>query len=156
MSMIVIPRISPNQNFVPSNLACLHLLNWLKTETALTDGDLAVRSFKKERLFANEKSFNDLIHRKSRCSFGKPPKCPVSKFKVIKSNGMENRAMSEAVRLTEKQQNFSLPSLFEFCIIKECLAIFNINETLQKCQKSKLVHQMNFTELQVEGNYTTK
>ena len=123
-------------------------------ETAVTDGEAALTSFMRERMFAKEKSFNDPIHRKSRCSFGKPPATDDRQGRVMKSDAMENRAMSEAVGLAEKHPNFSLSSLFENRVTKECLAIFNINGTLRKCQKSMLVHQMTFTELQIGENYT--
>ena len=82
-------------------------------ETAFIDGEAAVTSFIHERMFSNEMSFYDPIHRKSRCSFGKPSKSKLSQRRVMKSDGMEKQAMTDAVSLAESQPNFSLSCLFE-------------------------------------------
>ena len=66
-----------------------------------------------------------------------------------------NTSLEWLISLAEKQPNFSMLSQFENCVTEDWLAIFNINGTLRKCQKSKLVHQMSLQRYKLRSNYMT-
>ena len=59
-------------------------------ENAHKDGEVLVQSFFIERMFSDEKNFDDMMHRNSRCSF---TKLPIAKgtSRVTKTDAMENR-----------------------------------------------------------------
>ena len=57
---------------------------------------------------------------------------------------MENRAMASVIWLAESgKEKFTLAQVMEFRVTDECLSIFNINGTMKKVQKSKLVEKLN-------------
>ena len=86
------------------------------------------------------------LSRNSRCNFNK---LPVSKGsmpnKAIKTDAMENKAMVSIISLAESgRDKFTLLQVMDFRVTDECLPIFNINGTMKKVQKSKLLEKMNF------------
>ena len=124
-------------------------------DSAHDDGEALVQTFFTERMFSNEKQFDATIHRNSRHSFSKPPKAKdASKQKVTKTDAMENRAMAKIITLAQElEDSLVLAEVMEYRVTEECLPIFNINGTMRKVQKSKLVGKFNFVELEALNSY---
>ena len=66
---------------------------------------------------------------------------------------MALRAATAVLELIEKEEGRSLDAIFDHRITDQCLPIFNVNGTLRKCQKSKLIEMLNFVEIHPK-NYT--
>jgi len=114
-------------------------------ESAHEDGETRVTQFFRERMFLQNTPFDATIHRCSRYTFSKPPVTRDSvSGKVTKTDAMENRAMASLIWLAESgEEKFTLAQVMEFRVTDECLPIFNINGTMKKVQKSKLVEKLN-------------
>ena len=122
-------------------------------ENAHKDGEVLVQSFFKERMFSDEKNFDDTMHRNSRCSFTKPP-IVKGTSRVTKTDAMENKAMTEVISLAQKcEDTFRLSDVMQYRVTDECLPIFNVNGTLRKVMKSKLVDKLNLEEINSLNNY---
>jgi len=67
---------------------------------------------------------------------------------------MENKAMSQVIALAENSKSpFDLVQVMENRVTDECLAIFNVNGTMRKGQKSKLTEKLKFVELPIHDPY---
>ena len=112
--------------------------------TAHTQGEKLVADFFKERIFSRDKEFDAAIHRFLRESFTNQPTLEKnSNLMQNKTVEMENKAMAEVVSLEE---NMSLDEIMNHRITDECLSIYNINGSMVKVQKSKLVQMLNRKE----------
>ncbi len=125
-------------------------------DTAHKDGEALVQSFIKERMFSNEKQFDDTLHRNSRHNFSKPPVdrgAPKEK-KVTKTDQMENRAMAAIISLAQELEDaLDLTEVMKHRVTDECLPIFNVNGTIRKGSKSKLAARFNLVELDHLNSY---
>ena len=59
-----------------------------------------------------------------------------------KANDIERLSLFAAVELIQTSGSFELEDVFQHWITKECLSIYNVNETLKKSQKSKLIQHL--------------
>ena len=67
-----------------------------------------------------------------------------------KMDAMENKAMAEVIVLAENsEEKFDLTEIMQYRITDKCLSIFNINGSLRKGQKSKLIEKFSFMELNI-------
>eukprot|EP00794_Sanderia_malayensis_P000931 gene931-241_t len=125
-------------------------------ETAHRDGEVLVTKFFKERMFSNEKSFDDTMHRNARHTFDKPPSTEKEKSATIpKTVAMENKAMAQIIALEQSSAaKIDLVQIMGHHVTEECLSIFNINATMIKVQKSKLVEKLKFVSLSPMDSYT--
>ena len=98
--------------------------------------------------------FYSAVHKNSRRNFSNPPPVPgTSDARVSKSEAMENKAMASIIALTEAhEEKFNLVDVMDFRVTDECLPIFNVNGTMRKTQKSKLVQKLQMETLKV-NNY---
>ena len=124
-------------------------------DTAHKDGESLVHSFFKERMFSNVNNFDDTIHRNSRHNFSKPP---ISKdlfhAKAVKTDAMENKAMAEVISLAQKcEDTFVLSDVMQYRVTDECLSLFNVNGTMRKGMKSKLVDKLKLVEVDSLDSY---
>ena len=96
-------------------------------------------------MFSQNRPFDAPVHRCSKYTFSKPLATKDSVTgKVRKTDAMENRAMASIIWLAESgKEKFTLAQVMEFRMTDECLSIFNINGTMKKVQKSKLVEKLN-------------
>ena len=125
-------------------------------ETAHSDGELLVKEFFEERMFSAEKSFDDTMHRNSRHTLDKPPLTEKEKGSTIpKTAAMEHKAMARIIALSQRsEEKIDLVQVMEHRVAEECLSIFNINGTMIKVQKSKLVENLKFVPLNQIDKYT--
>ena len=124
-------------------------------ETAHANGKLRVPSFVKERMFSDEKGFNDTVHRNSRRNFNNPPAVTgTSEVKVTKTDAMENKAMSQIISLSQKcDVPLLLSVVMKYRVTDKYLSIFHVNGTMRKVVKSKLVDKLQCVELEIcDGN----
>ena len=67
---------------------------------------------------------------------------------------MENKAMAEIIILAQGlEDGLVLSEVMKYRVTEECLPIFNINGTLRKGQKSKLIQKFDFTDLEPLESY---
>eukprot|EP00794_Sanderia_malayensis_P017851 gene17851-19634_t len=125
-------------------------------ETAHRDGEVLATKFFNERMFSNEKSFDDTMHRNARHTFDKPPSTEKEKSATIpKTVAMENKAMAQIMALAQSSAaKIDLVQIMGHRVTEECLSIFNINATMIKVQKSKLVEKLKFVSLSPMDSYT--
>ena len=115
-------------------------------ETALEDGETSVEQFFNGRLFSGTIPFDAIMHRKSRRSFSNPPVAPdaSSHTTMTKIDAMENKAMASVMWLAETgEEKFTLAEVMEYRVTDECLPIFNINGTMKKVYKSKMIEKLH-------------
>ena len=118
-------------------------------ESAQDDGEKMVKSFFEERMFSNDKPFDATVHRNSRCNFSKPPIVKDgSTTTVTKTDAMENKAIAEIIFLAKRcNDTFDLIQVMDHRVTDECLSIFDIDGTMRKGQKSKLLEKLQLVEL---------
>lgn len=114
-------------------------------ESAHCDGERLFTTFCDDRMLSTNVSFYSAVHKNSRRNFSNPP--PVSgtsDARVNKSEAMENKAMASIIALAEAhEEKFNLVDVMDFRVTDECLPIFNVNGTMRKTQKSKLVEKLH-------------
>ena len=71
----------------------------------------------------------------------------------MKLREMESTALASIVNLVDVSGLLSLTELMKHCISEECLALFNVNGTFRKTQKSKLVQKITLQPFNV-NSYT--
>ena len=126
----------------------------LDLETAHKDGHNLVNKFFEDRMFSNKTPFDATIHRNKRHTFNRPSQTKDRAISLVKTDYMENKAMSDIIILAEKcQERIDLEHIMEHRVTEECLPIFNINGTIRKGQKSKLLEKLNFVELSTSEQY---
>ena len=96
-------------------------------------------------MFTTDKPFRATVHQHNRRSFGKPPlPNDRTETKSLKTDTMENKAMIAVIILAEKSEHkFTLGQVMDHRVTDECLSIFNINGSIRKGQKSKLIDKLN-------------
>ena len=99
--------------------------------------DTQVNNFFQNRMFSDNQSFHDTIHRNSRHNLNEPRK-------VTRTDAMENKAMTSIISLAEtREDKFTLSQVMEYRVTDACLPICNINGTMKKVQKPKLIDKLN-------------
>ncbi|XP_066927263.1 uncharacterized protein [Clytia hemisphaerica] len=113
-------------------------------EKAHDDGNKIVQNYFKERLFSKVKSIHDRLPRNKRKTFAN-----IASFKSESKSeeDMAFKATAAVLDLIEQEQDGALDSIFDHRITDHCLPIINVNGTIRKCQKSKLVDMLKFVEI---------
>lgn len=125
-------------------------------ESAHEDGEKLVKDFFNDRMFSENKSFDAIVHRNSRHTFIRPPTNKGEKSnKATKTDAMENKAMASIITLAQTNDKFTLSQVMEYRVTDECLAIFNINGTMKKVQKSKLMDKLHMQPIDMDGDMYT-
>ena len=84
-------------------------------------------------MFSENTPFDATIHKNSRCSFSKP-----------KTDAMDNQALVSEIWLVQTaEEKVTLAQVMEYRVTDEWLPLFNINGTMKKVQKSKLVEKLH-------------
>ena len=60
---------------------------------------------------------------------------------------MALQAVISVLELVEKEERDAFNKIFHHRIAEHCLSIFNANGTMRKCQKSKLIDNLKFVEI---------
>jgi len=124
-------------------------------QSALNDGEEKLNSFMEGRVYSKSKNLQDRIHRSSRLNFEKARSTKQTpEDKKIKSEQMENKAMSEVISLVEKSGAVEFSDIMANRITEESLALFNVNGTMRKVQKSKLLEKMTMSTIDSPTTYT--
>ena len=137
---IVILLTSNTRTFDPLNLDCLHpqvSLNISQVHTKKVKKQF--QSFLKERIFSSERPILHRIKKNGRCNFitQEKPKGTAS-ANQMKTSVMENKAMVGLVTLAQQGQ-LDLIRIMQYRLKEVPLALFNVNSTLRKTVKAKLV-----------------
>ena len=72
----------------------------------------------------------------------------------LKASDMEKQALSAVVELVEIAGAFKLEDILKHRVTEESLAIFNVNGTMRKCQKSKLIKSLTLNNISQPNDYT--
>ena len=123
-------------------------------ETAHDDGEGLIQQFFTDRMFSHTTPFDAVVHRNSRYNFSNPPSSKEQHATVVKMAAMENTAMAAIITLAEScEDRLDLVHVMEHRVTDECLSIFNINGSMRKGQKCKLVEKLNLQELPAIPHY---
>ena len=105
-----------------------------------------------ERIYSKQKSIHDRIKRNSRLTFSN---APVSKstgeILKVKQGEMESKALASVVNLVDISGMLLLSEVMKHRVSDECLALFNVNGTFRKTQKSKLLQKLTQQPLEVRS-----
>ena len=116
--------------------------------SAKNDGQQMVNDFLEERVFAKTKSLNDIIPRSNRLNFDNQEVKNVKGATMKgKAQEMERVALASVIELVDRSGVLNLEEVLEQRVTEESLAIFNVNGTMRKTQKSKLLQMMNISVL---------
>ena len=120
--------------------------------TAQQDGESRLKAFMDERIYSKQKSIHDRIKRNSRLTFSN---APVSKstgeILKVKQGEMESKALASVVNLVDISGMLLLSEVMKHRVSDECLALFNVNGTFRKTQKSKLLQKLTQQPLDVRS-----
>ena len=119
-------------------------------ESAKSDGERQVDQFFEERILSSEKLIRDRIKLNKRASFVKPPKEQVNITTNKATDGMENKAMVSLLNIAESAIN--LEEVMKHPVTPVSLPLFNLNGTLRKTVKAKLVDCFKLE--QIETGYS--
>ena len=108
------------------------------SESAKSDDERQIDQFFEERIFSSEKLIHDRIKLHKRASFVKPPKEQVNITTNRATDGMENKAMVSPLNIAEKSA-MNLEEVMKHRVTAVSLPLFNLNGTLRKMVKAKLV-----------------
>ena len=67
---------------------------------------------------------------------------------------MERSALKAVIDQVEVCQLVDLTELMEHLVVKECMALFNSNDTYRKTQKSKLIQSLSLQSVDLQEPYT--
>ena len=123
--------------------------------SAKADGEHMVKEFLDERVFAKKKSLSDRIPRSIRLNFANQEvKAMTGATMKGKAQEMERVALASVIELVDKSGALKLEDVLEHRVTEECLSIFNVNGTMRKTQKSKLLQTMNISVSPIPTSYT--
>ena len=120
-------------------------------ESAKSDDEKQVDQFFEERIISSEKLICDRIKLNKRASFVKPPKEQVNITTNRETDGMENKAMVSLLNVAEKSA-INLEEIMKHRGTAVSLPLFNLNGTLRKTVKAKLVDCFELE--QIETSYS--
>jgi hypothetical protein len=107
-------------------------------KTALPDGQAQVETFLQERVFAKIKPLTATIHRNKRRNFTGEMVCTPSGAHM-KVAHMERSGLAALVDLAEGSGMIQLESALERRVTQECLSLYNVDGSMIKTVKSKLL-----------------
>lgn len=133
------------QSAIPAPPELIHDFN-----TAKQNGESMLKTFMDERIYSKQKSLYDRIKRNSSLRFAN---APVNKANSdnLKVKQMESRALASVVNLVDVSGLVLLPEVIKHCLSEECLALFNVNGTFRKTQKSKLLQKLTLQPIDVQS-----
>ena len=112
-------------------------------KSAKSNGEKMVQKFMDERVFSKKSSLNDRIPRNKHLNFANQELQNTDKLIAKeKANDMEQLSLFTVVEFVQTSGSFELEDVLQHRITKECLSIYNVNETLRKSQKSKLIQHL--------------
>ena len=130
-----LPILRPLQSAIPAPPELIR-----DFQTAREDGELRLETFLEERVYTKERSLHDRVKRNSRLTFANTPISKVTGENLkLKQGEMESRALAAVVNLVDISGLLSLSEVLKYRLAEECLALFNVNGTFRKTQKSKLL-----------------
>ena len=95
-------------------------------------------------MFSKSKSIFDTFSKNKRKTFAN---FQISNKNETSNKEMEAKALVATLDLIMKDNQELLRKVFEYRITENCLSIFNSNGSTRKCQKSKIVQEMEFKSL---------
>lgn len=111
-------------------------------QTALPDGQAQAETFLQERVFTKIKPLSATIHRKKRQNFCNVQICAPSGA-TIEVAQMERWGLAALVDLVEGSGMIQLESALERRVTEECLSLYNVDGSMRKTVKSKLLDLFN-------------
>ena len=111
-------------------------------KTALQDGRTQVETFLQERVFSKSKPLTATIHRNKRKNFA-TDQINTPSGAAMKVAQMEKSGLATLTDLAEGSGMMQLESALEWRITKECLSMYNVDGSMRKTCKSKLLHKFN-------------
>jgi len=119
-------------------VASPQLVNDLKT--ALQDGQTQVETFLQERVFTKIQPLTATIHRNKRLNFARDQVC-IPSGTAMKVAQMEKSGLATLIDLTVGSGMVKLESVLEWRVTDECLSVYNVDGSMRKTCKSKLLYK---------------
>ena len=130
-------------------LASAELVDDLKT--ALPDGQVQVESLLQEQVFNKTKPLTATIQRNKRRNFTSEPIC-IPSGATIKLAQMERSGLAALLELAEGSGLIQLDSVLERRVTEECLSLYNVDGSMRKTVKSKLLELFNLDPVPEKPN----
>ena len=111
-------------------------------KTALADGEVQVETLLQERVLTKTKPLTATIHKNKRQTFA-PEQILVPSGAVLKVAQMERQGLTALVDLAEKTGVLTLERALEGRVTEECLSMYNVDGSMRKTVKSKMLEQFN-------------
>ena len=111
-------------------------------KTALADGEVQVETLLQERVFTKTKPLTATIHKNKRQTFASEQILAPSGA-VLKVAQMERQGLTALVDLAEKTGVLTLERALEGRVTEECLSMYNVDGSMRKTVKSKMLEQFN-------------
>ena len=108
--------------------------------TAMSDGQVQVETFLEERVFAKTKPLTATIHRNKRLNFAKS-RISTPAGAAVKVAQMEKAGLATLIDVAEGSGLIKLESVLEWRVTDECLSVFNVDGSMRKTCKSKLLQE---------------
>ena len=111
-------------------------------KNAVKEGDEQSHAILQDRVYTKHSSIRDTISRNKRVDFASDyvPKTSGDNMRQ-KANQMEKNGLISIVNLAETSKLIDLTELLQYRITDECLSVFNVDGSMRKTQKSKLLER---------------
>ncbi|MCP3890082.1 MAG: hypothetical protein GY702_14610 [Desulfobulbaceae bacterium] len=111
-------------------------------KTALSDGKVQVETLMQERVFTKDKPLSATIHRNKRWNFTNE-QIQTPSGAPMKVAQMERSGLVALVALVEESGMLQLEEALDGRVTEECLSVYNVDESMRKTAKSKLLDLFN-------------
>lgn len=111
-------------------------------KTALQDGQTQSEAILQERLFTKTKTLTSTIHKNKRRNFASDP-VRVSSGTSMTVDHMKKSGLAALLDLANGSGIIKLETALEGRVTEECLSMYNVDGSMRKTCKSKLLHLFN-------------
>ena len=120
-------------------VACPKLI--IDIKTALSDGQVQVETFLKERVFAKTKPLSEKISKNKRMNFSKNEFVSSSSRSQQNAVQMEKAGLASLVDISHGSDLIKLENVLRWRVTEECLSLFNVNGLMHKTCKSLMLQK---------------
>ena len=124
-------------------------------KSAKPEEEAWVADFTEQCIYSKQRSYYERIPRSKRLNFSTQELIIVGGLAAkLKANDMEKQGISDVVELLESAGTFELEDILQYRVTEENMALFNVNGSMRKCQKSKLMQNLTLNDKAEPNDYT--
>ena len=119
----------------------------IDTSVALFEGRNQVETFMEERVYAKNHNIKDRMKKNKRKNFDNI-QTPTPSSKALSQSQMESAGLAAVIELAEGTGALTLEHILEHRVTDECLSLYNVDGSMRKTTKCKLLDYFNLQPVQ--------